>query len=155
MTIFLPGITMAADDVFSPLYLHYSSACDLEADSHLSHEWGIRLPRVANKWHVQARFFDRLKHFSTGKFAMVVQHVMGLRNPQACLLLWIAVPEDWRSRGSRLPITSLFWIVGQAHLTTLLCREKRNDRRYCPDSVSAKQIRNADHCLQLCLVKER
>ena len=56
---------------------------------------------------------------------MVVQHVMGLRNPQACLLLWIAVPEDWRSRGIRLPITSLFWIVGQAHLPQHICAVKR------------------------------
>ena len=61
---------------------------------------------------------------------------MGLRNPQACLLLWIAVPEGWRSRGIRLPITSLFRIVGQAHLPTLLCREKRNNNRFCPDAVS-------------------
>ena len=127
---------MATDDVFSPLYLHYSSACDLEADSHLSHEWGIRLPRAENKWHVQARFFDRLKRILTGKFVVVVQHVMGLRNPQACLLLWIAVPEDCRFRGIRLPITSLFWIVGQAHSPTLLCREKRNNNRFCPDAVS-------------------
>ena len=50
---------------------------------------------------------------------------MGLRNPQACLLLWIAVPEDWRSRGIRLPITSLFWIVGQAHLPQHICAVKR------------------------------
>ena len=133
----LPDMVMAVDDVFCPLYKHYSSACDLEADSHLCHEWGIRLPRAENKWHVQARFFDRSQQFSTGKFVVVVQHVMGLRNPQACLLLWIAVPEDCRSRGSRLPITSLFWIVGQAHLPTLLCCEKRNDNRFCPDAVLA------------------
>ena len=63
LTKILPDMVMVTDDVFSPLYLHYSSACDMEADSHLSHEWGIRLPRVENKWHVQARFFDRLKRF--------------------------------------------------------------------------------------------
>ena len=80
---FLPGITMAADDVFSPLYQHYFSACNLEADSHLSYEWGIRLPRAENKWHVQARFFDRLKDFSGGIIVVIVLHVMGLRNPQA------------------------------------------------------------------------
>lgn len=28
-----------------------SSACDLEADTHLSHEWGIRLPDTVKIWH--------------------------------------------------------------------------------------------------------
>ena len=45
-----------------------------------------------------------------GGIVAIVLLVMGLRTPQACLLLWIAVPEDCKSRGSRLPITSLFWI---------------------------------------------
>ena len=52
--------------------------------------------------------------FSTGKFVVAVQHVMGLRNPQACLLLWIAVPEDSRSRGSSLPLLTVEWLMEQA-----------------------------------------
>lgn len=48
-----------------------------------------------------------------GRIAAVVQFVMGLRVPQACLLLWIAVPEDCKSRGSGLPDTVKTWHMGE------------------------------------------
>lgn len=74
---------------------------------------------------------------TVGRIVALVQFVMGLRTPQACLLLWIAIPEDYRSRGIRLPITSLFWILGRALLPTSCCLEKRNERMHYPESVSA------------------
>lgn len=77
------------------------------------------------------------KTFRLSDLTIIVQITVGRKECRLAVKHWTVASRRQYVRGIRLPITRLFWIWGRALSPTLLCHERRNDNRFCPDAVSA------------------